>query len=94
MRPRDDQHLVMSPDVLGRVLDGEVVLLDLAAGKYFGLFEPVGERLFALLTEGTTLAVLRRVLLDEFDVAPAVLDADLDRLLGELVARGLVRVSP
>lgn len=94
MSPREDQRLVLSPDVLGRVLDGEVVLLDLAAGKYFGLFEPVGERLFALLTEGTTLGAVRRVLLDEFDVTPAVLDADLERLLGDLVARGLVRVSP
>ena len=46
------------------------------------------------IDEGTTLEVLRRVLLDEFDVAPAVLDADLERLLGELVNRGIVRVSP
>lgn len=88
-----DQRLTWSADVLGRVLDGEVVLLDLGAGKYFGLEGAVGERLFALLTEGSTLAELRRTLLAEFDVTEAVLEADLQRVVGDLVARGLVRVS-
>lgn len=79
--------------MLGRVLDGEVVLLDLGAGKYFGLEGAVGERLFALLSEGTTPGALRRALLAEFDVPEGVLEADLRRILDELLARGLVRLA-
>lgn len=87
----DDVRWIWSGDVLGRVLDGEVVLLDLGAGKYFGLEGAVGERLFALLSQGTTRAALRRTLLAEFEVTEAELDADLERILADLVARGLVR---
>ncbi len=87
-----DGRFVRSPDVVSRVLDGEAVLLDLASGKYLGLND-VATRVWELLGEGQTLAAIRAALLDEFDVAPEVLDGDLERLLGDMQARGLIRPS-
>lgn len=80
------------PDtVLTREIDGEMVLLDLASETYYGL-DDVGTRIWATLIEHGTLPKARQALIDEFDVAPAVLERDLARLLGELEDRGLVAV--
>jgi PqqD family protein of HPr-rel-A system len=77
------------PDVLARVLDGEAVLLDLGSGSYFGLND-VGTRAWELLATPHDLAELTRRLHAEYDVEPAVLEADLRRWLQELSARGLI----
>jgi hypothetical protein len=77
------------PEVLSRVLAGEAVLLDLQSGTYFGLND-VGTRVWELLKEPKTKDELRAVILAEYEVTEAELDADLERILGELVGRGLV----
>ncbi len=80
------------PDsVLAREIDGEMVLLDLASESYFGL-DDVGTRIWAALVEHGTLPKAREALIAEFDVDPAVLDRDLERLVGELKQHGLVAI--
>jgi hypothetical protein len=92
VEPREDDWLSPSADVLSRVLDGEAVLLDLGSGSYFGLND-VATRAWELIGAGTTRARLRATLLEEFDVAPEALDADLGELLASLEAKGLVRIG-
>ncbi len=84
-------RVVASPDVVHRELDGEAVLLDLGTGMYFGLDE-VGTRVWSCLGEATDLARVHQALLDEYDVAPDRLEADLIGIVTELADRGLVRV--
>lgn len=84
-------HIELSEEVAFRELSGQGVLLDLASGMYFGLNE-VGARLWALLAEDGSLDHAAQRLEREFDVAPDVLRADLSQLLGEMQAKGLVRV--
>lgn len=93
MPNRDDLRVLIAPDVLARVLDGDAILFDLTAGKYFGLLDPVGARLWALVAEGASLGAMRATLLREFDVSPEVLDRDIDELFAALVAAGLVRLA-
>jgi Coenzyme PQQ synthesis protein D (PqqD) len=75
--------------VMARQVGEETVILDLAAGAYFGL-DPVGARIWQLMGEGRTLAEISETMLDEYEVERAQLEADVLRLTGELLERGLV----
>jgi hypothetical protein len=85
----DEQRFSQSPEVVSRVLDGEAVLLDLASGKYLGL-NAVATRAWELIGAGKSLAEMRSVLFDEFEVTRDVLDRDLTELLETMRARGLI----
>ena len=79
-----------SPNVVFQEVEGETVLLDLEREHYFSLDE-VGARAWALLGEHDgDLESVVAAMLDEFDVDEQTLRRDLDRLLGQLRAAGLV----
>jgi hypothetical protein len=84
-----ESRLQLSPDVLHRQLEGEVVMLDLSRGAYFGL-DAIGTRILELLGERQRLGDVLDALLDEFDVERATAEADLLRLMTEMQASGLV----
>lgn len=75
--------------VLSESLNDETVLLDMSSGHYFGL-SPVASRFWKLIGEGKSLQEAQGILLDEFDVEPTVLEADLQALLADLEAKKLV----
>jgi hypothetical protein len=79
----------LSSDVVTREVGEETMLLDLASGTYFGL-DPVGGRFWQLLEEGKPPRAARDVLLGEFEVTEAQLDSDLEALLADFAANGLV----
>lgn len=64
-------------------------MLDLASGTYFGL-DPVGARLWQLLAEGRTVAEACEVLAGEYDASREQIESDVDLLVTELAANGLV----
>ena len=86
----DEQRIQASNDVVSRVVDGEAVLLDLASGKYFGLNE-VGSRVWEHVNEAITVGALVERLLAEFDVDATTLRRDVDELLADLTAKGLIQ---
>lgn len=88
----DSQQVVARREVLSRALDGETVILDLGAGRYYGLNE-VGSEAWELIVAGTTVGDLRRHLLARFDVEESTLTSDLAELLTELQQRALIDVS-
>jgi hypothetical protein len=77
--------------VLAREVGGEMVLLDVEAGTYFGLNE-VGTRVWALLAEGVSFSELEVRMLAEFEVDRPTLAADLHGLLRDLAEQGLIDV--
>ena len=79
-------------EVMARSVGDETVLLDLSSGTYFGL-DPVGARIWALMSEGMSLRTVCDVIQGEYDVTRDALEADVLRLLGELRAKGLVRAG-
>ena len=83
----------ISADVIFRDLEGEAVLLDLASGSYFGL-NPVGTRVWTLLASGATVDAVIAALSAEFDADAAQIAQDVEDLLAELTARGLVIAAP
>src|SRR5580658_8891912 len=81
------------PHVLVRVLDRESVLLNLETEKYFGLDE-TGTRMWQLATSSPNIDAAYQELLEEFDVAPELLQNNLRDLLDKLVEHGLVEMLP
>ena len=71
-------------------LGGEAVVLNLDTGVYYGL-DVVGTQIWKLLQEPRSLAELRDLVVDEFDVAPDRCEADLHPFVGLLNSHGLVR---
>jgi len=82
-------QFVIHPSVICRELSGETVLLNLESGVYYGL-DAVGTRVWPLLMQGCTIASVRDTMIEEYDVAPDVLNADVLRLVGDLRDRGIV----
>jgi Coenzyme PQQ synthesis protein D (PqqD) len=82
----------VSPSVIYRDVSGEIVLLNLQSGVYYGL-DPVGSRMWHLLMERRPLDDVCAVMVEEYDVPADVLRADLSRLVDELSSKGLVTVQ-
>ena len=84
-----DLPVVASDTVATADLGGESVLLDPVSGRYFGLNE-VGTRIFELLSEPRSVSELVDILVQEYEVSPARLKADVEQFVGEMMSRGLV----
>jgi Coenzyme PQQ synthesis protein D (PqqD) len=82
-------QFVIHPSVICREFSGETVLLNLESGVYYGL-DAVGTRVWQLLMQGCTIASIRETMIEEYDVAPDVLNTDVMCLVGELRDRGIV----
>ena len=87
-----NQTVVLSPEVISQEVSGETVLLDLDSENYFGLDE-VGTRIWQLLQETGQLQAVYDTLLAEYAVAPEQLLQDLEKLLSEIQAAGLIRLT-
>ena len=85
-------RVCIPPQVMARKLGDETVILDLASGTYFGL-DPVGARIWELMDEGKTLAEIRDLMLDEYDVSREELERDTLRLAQELAAQGVISLA-
>lgn len=82
-------RLHIANDVTFRDLAGESVLLNLSTGTYFGL-DAVGTRLWHLIAEhGSTTSAIK-TLLAEYEVDPLRLQRDVDALIDQLLAKGLL----
>lgn len=80
----------ISDDVVAREVGGEMVLLDLASGQYFGL-DSVGGRIWELLTDQPhTLAQLCDEIEAEFDAPRDKIEADLLALAVQLREQELI----
>jgi hypothetical protein len=71
----------------------ETILLDTQGGRYFSL-DPVGSRMWQLLRQHHALRPAYETLLNEYDVAPERLEADLLALTEKMIAKGLARLQP
>ncbi len=73
-------------------LGDEAVILGLAKSQYFGL-DGVGARIWQILHEPRTVAEVRDLLLEEYEVEAECCERDLLVLLEELRGEGLLRVT-
>jgi hypothetical protein len=84
--------VVAAPDQVSSDLGGEVAILDLKAGVYYGL-DTVGGRIWNLVQEPRAVNEIRDTLLEEYDVEFDRCERDLLALLRRLAAEGLIEVK-
>ncbi len=84
--------VVATKDQVSSDLQGEVAILDLKGGVYYGL-DTVGARIWNLIQEPKTVDEIRDALLQEYDVEPERLERDVLALLQSLADEGLVEVE-
>lgn len=83
-------RFTVSDEVVAREVNGEVVLLDLNSGQYFGL-DAVGGRIWQLLSDAPrTLAQICDQIESEFDAPRERIEADLLTLAKQLQEQELI----
>jgi hypothetical protein len=81
--------LVAARDQVSCDIGGEVAILHLGSGIYYGL-DPVGARIWELIQTPRSLADLEKILVEEYDAAAERVTADLHELFEQLARAGLV----
>jgi hypothetical protein len=84
------ERLAPAPQVVSVVQDTDTALLDLRSERYFTLNE-VGTRIWALLGEGTEVAMIIELLAEEYDAPIGAIEEDTRALLAGMRKAGLVR---
>lgn len=77
-------------DVVFEKVGDEMVLLNLETGIYFGL-NPVGSRMWELLSTLNNVESVVERMRDEFDVSRETLELDLASLIRELTEKKLIK---
>jgi len=87
----DTTVVAVSPRQISSAMGAEQAILQLDAGKYFGL-NPVGARVWQLLVQPRQVSEVLATLLAEYEVPADRCRADLLVLLRQLAAAGLIEV--
>lgn len=83
----------VNEDAVFRELDGEAVILNLDTGIYFGLNE-TGTRIWNLIAEHGSLQRAAETMVEEYEAPRSSLENDILQLVGQLLEKGLVDLSP
>jgi hypothetical protein len=87
-----DSYPVPNAGVVGRIVDGEAVLVLSEQGQVKVLNE-VGARIWTLADGTRTLRDIAAAICAEYDVDPAQAEADVLEFVGQLAERGIVSFS-
>ena len=87
------QRVRVAPDVLFRLVGEEGVLLNLNTEMYLGL-NLVGTRMWSVLGSASSIQTAYDELLQEYDVEPAQLRADLEEFIDQLLGQKLIVAGP
>lgn len=87
-----DATVVAVKDQISCDLSGEVAILNLKTGVYYGLNE-VGARIWSLIQEPQPVSAIKEVIIAEYDVAPERCERDVLNLLQKLATKQLIEVS-
>lgn len=81
-----------SEDQVSAEVDGEVVMMSVERGNYYGLDE-VGSHVWDLIEKPTTVAAVCDAVMAEFDVERATCEGDVLKFLEELTEQGLIQIE-
>jgi hypothetical protein len=83
--------VVQAGDQVSSDLAGEVVVLNLATGVYYGL-EGVGARVWGLLREPITVGTIVETLLAEYEIDRETCRRDVEELLERLASERMIEL--
>lgn len=84
--------VVQSRDPLAAEVDGEVVLMSVDLGRYFGL-DVIGADVWRRMETPVRVSDLCAALAADYDGAPEVIERDVLELLHRMADRGLIEIS-
>ena len=84
--------VVAAGDQVSSDLGGEVAILNLRAGMYYGLDE-VGARVWQLLQEPAVVGDIQSTIAQEYEVEPTRAREDVLALLNQMADEGLIEVK-
>ena len=84
--------LVRSSDIIASEVDGELVLISIQDGKYFGL-DPVGSEIWRLLEEPRSTEALVEALTARFEGDAGEVERDTLAFIDELASHALLRAA-
>jgi hypothetical protein len=85
-------RITRSPELLATDLDGEVVLMSIERGNYYGL-ERSARRIWELLDTPKTLVELCASLGKEYAASPDVIEADVKKFVLKMFEETVVTLS-
>ena len=83
----------VAPDVLFRLVGEEGVLVNLNTELYLGL-NAVGTRMWSAISSASSIQAAYDQLLQEYEVEPAQLRADLEEFVDQLLGQKLIEARP
>jgi hypothetical protein len=81
-----------SPSVLTAEVDGEVVMMSIEQGRYFGL-DDIGSDIWRRIDPPCSFAVLIDGLAADYDADRATISNDVQSLLGRMAEQDVVRLT-
>ncbi|MEY8120423.1 PqqD family protein [Falsihalocynthiibacter sp. BN13B15] len=77
--------------IVSRLVDGDLVLLDLESGVYFGL-DPVGASAWTHISAGVPFSAICLAMEEEYEVEADILEQDIRELLADLEKLNLIEM--
>jgi hypothetical protein len=86
------RRIARAPGLIDADVDGDVVVMSLGEGCYFG-FDDIASDIWKHLEEGSTLAELIECLAQDYDASRETIENDVSRLLRRMAERDLVVIT-
>ena len=81
-----------SPSVLTAEVDGEIVMMSIEQGRYYGL-DDIGSDIWRRIEPPCSFAALIDKLVADYDADRATIVADVQTMLGRMVEQDVVRLT-
>lgn len=82
-------RLVRDSGLVAADMDGELVMMSIENGEYYGV-GGAGPRVWELLASPLTVGQITAAIVEEFEVEPDLCRADMLRFVGQLLKMGLL----
>ena len=86
-----DTQLVRLPGMVASEMDGDLVMMSIERGQYFGI-SGVGSRIWELIDQPMSLKDIAAVIVQEFEVDEAVCRQDVLAFASELLEHKVAKV--
>jgi hypothetical protein len=88
-----DTVIVATPGLMASEVDGELVMMHIEKGTYYGL-DPVGARIWQLIAEPTSVGDVCTLLVERYEVDEDTCRTEVIAFATDMVAEGLVTTRP
>lgn len=81
-----------NPDLLAVPMDGDLVMMSISEGHYFGI-NPVGVRIWEALENSQTVRQLCEIITNEFDVDKQTCESDVRNFIQKMLEAKVVTMA-